>query len=98
MKTNNIHDVNRYLDNFVPITINNSQSNYSHNQAELVLKDFFNKNPVRDFTVQNSGTPDNLSRFMIATFNSPNGKYSVYILMRQKDNGFLIKEIRFLRE
>jgi phosphoglycerol transferase MdoB-like AlkP superfamily enzyme len=98
MKSNRGQGIGRYFDNFVPITINNTQSNYSHNQAELVLKDFFDKNPPKDFTVVNNGAPDNTSRFAIATFNSPNGRYNVYILMRQKDNSYVVKEIRITKD
>ena len=98
IKTNHIQDIGKYLDNFVPITINNSQSNYSHNQAQLVLNDFFSKNPTRDFVLMNSGTPGNTSKFAIADFNTPNGKYNVYILMRQKDNSYVVKEIRINKE
>src|SRR4051812_29117132 len=51
MKTNRLVDMVKYFDNFVPITINNVQSVYGHNQAEIVLQDFFEKNNPHDFTV-----------------------------------------------
>ncbi len=98
VRYNRIGEVGKYLDNFVPITINNKQSNYSQNQAQLVLNDFFSKNPPRDFSVMNSGMPNNTSKFTIADFNTPNGKYNIYILMRQKDNSYVIKEIRINKE
>ena len=98
MKTNRGQGISRYFDAFVPIAINNTQSNYSHNQAEQVLKDFFDKNPQKDFTVITNGSTDNRSRYAIATFTTPNGKYSMYLLMRQKDNSFVVKEIRLTKE
>ncbi len=98
IKSNHIQDVGKYLDNFVPITLNNNQSNYSHNQAQLVLNDFFSKNPPRDLTVMNTGAPNATSKFTIADFNTPNGKYNIYVLMRQKDNSYVIKEIRINKE
>ena len=98
IRANRVQDMSRYFDNFVPITINNNQSNYSHNQAEIVLRDFFDKNPPRDLKVVDNGTPDNSSKFVIANFTSPNGKYVVYVLMRMKNNTYLIKEIRLNKE
>jgi hypothetical protein len=99
MKGNRIADLEKYFDNFVPITINNSQSVYGHNQAEIVLRDFFEKNSPRDFTVMDNGSPNSTSKFMIGTFLTyPNGKYNVYILLKMKDNAFLIQEIRMNKE
>jgi len=98
IRTNRVQDMDKYFDNFVPITINNNQSNYSHNQAQVVLRDFFDKNPPGDLKVVDNGSPDNSSKFAIANFTSANGKYVVYILMRQKGNSYLIKEIRLNRE
>lgn len=98
VKNNRVIDMSRYFDNFVPITINNNQSNYSRNQAELVLHDFFEKNPPQDFKIMDSGSPGNTSKFVIANFHTSNGKYSIYILMRQKENSYVIKEIKLSRE
>lgn len=94
-----IEDMSRYFDNVVPVTLNNSQSIYSRNQAEAILKDFLDKNPPKDFTVMDNGSPNNSSKFMIGSLLSTSGtRYSVYILMKLKDNNYLIQEIRFNKE
>jgi hypothetical protein len=98
IRTNRVKDISRYLDNFVPISINNAQSNYSHNQAELVLRDFFDKNPVRDFKIMETGSPGNASRFAIAGFATNGGRYTMYVMMRPKDNSWVVKEIRISKE
>ncbi len=98
IRNNRVQDISRYFDSFVPITINNSPSNYSHNQAELVLRDFFDKNPPREFVVTDNGTTGNNSLFAIATFKSNSGKYSLYMLMKQKEGTYVVKEIRLTRE
>ena len=99
IKGNRIHDMARYLDNFVPISINNNQSNYSNNQAELVLRDFFDKNVVKEFKVMESGSPAVNSRFAISSFvTNNNARYTIYIMMRQKENTYVVKEIRISKE
>ncbi len=98
LRNNKVQEITHYFDNFVPISINNNASNYSHNQAELVLKDFFEKNPIRDFNVMDTGTPSATSKSMIATFSSTNGKYTLYLLMKQKENNYVIKEIKISKE
>lgn len=94
-----VADISRFLDNVVPITINNNQSIYSRTQAEMVLKDFFSKNNPSDFIVGNSGAGENsASTFAIGDLITSNGKYSVYILLKQKNNSYILAEIRFNKQ
>jgi hypothetical protein len=98
LKNDRVADMVKYFDSFVPITINNTQSIYSHNQAEIVLRDFFEKNNPKDFTVLENGAPDNTSKFVIGRFTTPDGsKYNVYILMRLKGT-FVLQEIKLNKE
>jgi hypothetical protein len=98
IKNDRVADMAQYFDNFVPITINNAQTVYSHNQAQVVLHDFFDKNLPKDFIVSENGSPDNTSKFMIGSFDTQNAKYSVYILMKLKEGAYLIQDFRINKE
>jgi hypothetical protein len=99
IRSNKITDITKYYDNIVPITMNNAQSTYSRSQAEMVLKDFFTKNTPIDLTILNSGTPNPTSKFAIGDLNTSNGKYSIYILLKTKDNtNYLLQELRLNKE
>lgn len=99
IKNNRVTDMVKYFDTFVPLTINNAQSIYSHNQAEVVLKDFFDKNIPKDFTTAENGSPDNNSKFLIGDFDATNGsKFSVYILMKLKDGNFVLQDFRLNKQ
>jgi hypothetical protein len=99
IRSNKIADITKYYDNIVPITMNNVQNTYSRSQAEMVLKDFFTKNTPTDLTILNSGNPNSSSKFAIGDLNTPNGKYSVYILFKLKDNSvYMLQEIRINKE
>jgi len=99
IKNNHVEDMVKYFDNIVPITINNAQSIYSRNQAEVVLKDFFEKNIPKDFQIMDNGSPNNSSKFIIGNLSTPSGtKYSVYILMKLKDSNYLLQEIKMNKE
>jgi len=99
IKNNRVSDMVKYFDNFVPVTINNSQSVYSHNQAEVVLRDFFDKNQPRDFEVMDNGSPDKMSKFLIGKMTDTRSvKYSVYILMKFKDGNYLLQDLRLNKE
>ncbi|MBA3828852.1 MAG: DUF4783 domain-containing protein [Taibaiella sp.] len=98
VRAGKVSDILKYFDDVVPITMNNSQSPYSRTQAEMVLRDFFIRNPPTQFMVMNSGSPDNLNSFVIGKLSTPNGRFGVYILLKQKDNNYVIQEIRLNKE
>jgi hypothetical protein len=99
IRTDRMADMVKYFDVFVPITINNNQQVYSHNQAQIVLQDFFDKNSSKDFTINDNGSPDNNSKFLIGSFTEPTGiKYSVYILLKMKNGDYMLQEIRLNKE
>lgn len=99
IKNNRIEDMSKYFDNIVPVTINNTQTIYSRNQAEVVLKDFFDKNLAKDFLIMDNGSPNATSKFIIGTLLTPAGtKYNVYILIKQKDSNYYLQDIRLNKE
>lgn len=99
IRNGRVEELTRYFDNFVPITLNNNQSIYSRNQAEAVLKDFLEKNPPRDFTVMDNGSPNASSKFMIGSLTSNGGThFNVYVLMKLKETTYLIQEVRFNKD
>jgi len=99
IKNNRIEDMSKYFDNIVPVTINNNQTIYSRNQAEIVLKDFFERNTPKDFLILDNGSPNSGSKFIIGSLITPGGmKYNVYILMKQKGLDYYLQEIRLNKE
>ena len=99
IKNNRVADIAKYFDNFVPVTINNNQAIYSRNQAEVVLRDFFDKNTPKNFNIQDNGSPDNTSKFLIGNFDATNGgKFNVYILIKMKDGNYILQEIKLNKE
>jgi len=100
IKNDRIADMAQYFDNFVPVTINNIQQVYSHNQAHVVLQDFFDKNNPKDFLIMDNGSHDNNTKFLIGTFiaTANNTKYIVYILMKTKNGEYFFQEIRLNKE
>lgn len=99
VKNDRVTDIFKYFDNFVPLTINNAQSMYSRNQAEVVLKDFFDKNIPKEFDVTDNGSPDNTSKFIIGNLTATNAiKYNVYILIKLKDGNYIVQDLRFNKE
>jgi hypothetical protein len=94
MKTGNAMLVARYFDQAVEINLPDKGGSYSKSQAEIVLKDFFDNNPVKGFEVihkgQNAG-----SQFCIGTLLTRNGSFRTTIFMKQKGDIQVLQELRF---
>lgn len=96
VRTGNVTGMGKYFDKVVAITINNNQASYSGAQAEIILKDFFNKNAVKDFkVVQSSANAGPKTKYAIGNLITANGDYQLYVVMKILDNKFILREIRF---
>ena len=100
MRSGNANQLSRYFDSRVDISLPGKSDNYSKSQAEMILKDFFAKNVVKEFVVMQNGTaPNKDSRYAIGNLNTSNGTYQLYILLKLNKDGtaFVLHEIRFER-
>ncbi|MBN9482859.1 MAG: hypothetical protein BGO70_08280 [Bacteroidetes bacterium 43-93] len=95
IRNGNVTMITKYLDNTVAITMSNNQSIYSKAQAEIVLRDFFTKNPVKQFTVRQGGPSGTSAKYAVGALETSNGTFQVYLVMNLKDDNFLLREIRF---
>lgn len=94
MKSGNAAQVARFFDNSVEISMPDKSNSFSKTQAEIVLKDFFNNNPVKGFEVIHKGENAG-SQYCIGTLVTKNGSFRTTIFMKQKGNAQVLQELRF---
>jgi Domain of unknown function (DUF4783) len=94
LKNGDAAQIARYFDNTVEITMPDKSNNYSKNQAEVVLKDFFTTNGVKTFEVIHKGENAG-SQYCIGTLVTKNGSFRTTVFMKQKSDKQLLQEIRF---
>ena len=94
MKSGNAAQVARFFDNSVEISMPDKSNSFSRTQAEIVLKDFFNNNPVKGFEVIHKGENAG-SQYCIGTLVTKNGSFRTTIFMKQKGNAQVLQELRF---
>jgi len=97
MKSGNASGVTKYFDSYVDITIDDKGSNYSRSQGELIFKDFFSNNGVKNFDLKHKGNNDN-GDYCIGTLQTKNGNYRATVYMRLKGNKLVIQDIRIKQE
>ncbi|WP_111668793.1 DUF4783 domain-containing protein [Algoriphagus litoralis] len=90
-------DLARYFDSSISMNVNGQQGEYSKNQAELVIRDFFKKNPSQGFSLifQNEN-PGSLSTY-IGEYASNQGRFKVFIKVSQNSSGFRIYSLDFVK-
>ncbi len=94
IKNGDASQLSKYFDNTIEITLADKSNSYSKSQAELVLKDFFNNNGVKDFEIVHKG--DNTgAQFIIGTLKTKNGEYRTTIYMKKNGDRQLLQELRF---
>lgn len=97
VRSANVPAIAKYFDKFVTITINSNQSVYSKTQGEMVLKDFFAKNPIKELVVMQQGATSggNDSKYVIGNLVTNNGSYRLYVVLKHKENIYILQEMRF---
>ena len=94
IKNGSVSQLSKYFDNTIEITLTDKVNTYSKSQGELVLKDFFSNNEVKDFEIVHKGENGG-AQFIIGTLNTKNGEYRTTIYMKQKGDKQLLQELRF---
>lgn len=99
LKAGNSSGLARYFDSYIDITMPEKSNNYSKSQAELVLKDFFSNNGVRNFEVKHKGDNEgNNGQYCIGTLLTKNGNFRVNVFMRSKNDRMVVQEIRIQQQ
>lgn len=94
MRSGNINQLSRYLDTRVDISLPEKSDTYSKSQAEMIIRDFFNTNVVRNFLVKHKGENSGLE-FCIGVLQTRNGDYRTTLFIKQKGDRLLLQELRF---
>ncbi|HMI77196.1 MAG TPA: DUF4783 domain-containing protein [Ferruginibacter sp.] len=94
MKTGNSSEVAKFFDNTVELNMPGKSNSYSKSQAELVLKDFFTSNTVKNFEIIHKGENSG-SQYCIGTLVTKAGSFRTTIFMKQKGDKQVLQEITF---
>lgn len=82
----------------VELNLPGSEGLYSKAQAELILKDFFQKNAPKNFTAKHGGESKDGAKFNIGTLETSSGNYRTYFFLKKEGELLLIKELRIEKE
>jgi len=90
------HRIAGYFDAKVNLALSNQEDVYSKAQAELLIKDFFTRNPAKSFTLLHKGSSKEGSLFAVGTLTCINNKsFRVSYVMKSVKGVNTIQELRF---
>lgn len=98
IRSGNASAISQYFDATIDLTILEKESIYSRQQAQMVLQDFFNKNPVSSFSIIHRGSSAQGSSYGIGKLTAGGQSFRVYYFVKQKGEGYFIQEMRFERQ
>jgi hypothetical protein len=101
LKSGNSRDLARHFNNNIELIVESENVEFdkvSNTQAELILKNFFQKNPAKDFNYVHQGSSPEGAQYSTGTYQAQNGKYLVYIVLKQFGGKYMIDRIDFRRE
>lgn len=95
LRSGDSKQVSTFFGNTLDMTISNQEDVYSKAQAELILKDFFSKNPPKSFIVNHKGSSKEGTLYAIGTLLTANGKsFRTSFYLKSSGGKYLLQELR----
>jgi|ERR1017187_6265991 hypothetical protein len=97
IKTGNASNVAKFFPANIDLKVPPNKENlYSKAQAELILKDFFGKNPVKLFSIIHKSVSKNGDVSVIGSYETASGKkFRTYSLFKKEGNKLTFQQLRF---
>ena len=88
----------KFLQDNVTLNINNTLSDYSKNQAEQILRDFFRKNPCKEFEVLHQDESADKTWHFIGQYLGDGASFKVLVKGAKQDGKLTVSHIEFTKE
>ncbi len=96
-KTGNSKELVKHFNSNVELVILENEDVYSKTQAEMILRDFFDKYPPKNFAILHQGGK-NGSKYAIGDLTTSKGNFRVYFLLKKTEDSYLIHQLRIEKE
>jgi len=95
IRSGNSRELAKYFSSSVEVSLTEKDGSFSKAQAEMVMKDFFAKNPPVSFTVNQQGSSTGGSQFMIGSYKCGSKVFRTYLLFKPVNGQLFIQQIEF---
>ena len=99
LRSGNAQQVSNFFQGNIDMTILTQEGMYSKAQAEVILKDFFSKNPPKSFSILHKGTSKEGSLYAIGNLETATGEiFRTYFFIKSVAGKNIIQELRIEKE
>ena len=92
IRAGNAKELSKHFNKNIDLTIPGNEGVYSQVQAEMILKDFFDKHPIKSFSILHKGTSKDGARYAIGNLITEKGSFRTYFYMKKKSDKYYIHE------
>ncbi|MBD2769330.1 DUF4783 domain-containing protein [Hymenobacter sp. BT664] len=98
MRNGSSRELSQYFSPTVEVGFDGDKQSYNATQAELVIKNFFAKNPPSSFDFIHQGESKEGIQYAIGRYTSANGTYRVFVKLKPSREAPLIDTLDFTKE
>lgn len=98
IRSGNPKNISAYFIDNIDLKVIDQEDVYSKQQAEMILKNFFTKHPVKAFSMAHKSVEKNGSQYIIGTLETTNGKFRIYFLIKTTGAKTLIQQFKIENE
>jgi hypothetical protein len=93
-RVGNHKELSRHFDSKVDMVILSKENSYSKAQAEVIIKDFFDKNRITGFQVIHQGRSRDGAQYVIGSLTTASGQYRTYVLVKGEGDKGRVQQLR----
>ncbi len=98
IKSSDAEALSTYFYTNIDLSLPDANGVFSKDQSTQLLKNFFSTHHVSNFKVKHNGSSRKGTFYIIGDIETQNGKFSIYYLMRQKKDEYLIHQFQIQTE
>ena len=98
IRSGNPKNISKFFIEHIDMKMIDKEDVYSKQQAEMILKDFFDKHIVKTYTVAHKSEPKNGSQYVIGALETSSGKFRTYFLIKTTGDKTLVQQFRIENE
>lgn len=98
LRNGSSRELSQYFAPTVEIGFDGDRQSYNSTQAELVMKDFFSKNPPSSFEFIHQGQSGEGIQYAISRYTGRSGTYRVFVKLKPTRGAPLVDTLEFTKE
>ncbi len=98
LKSTSSKELSKFLHTRVEIILDNNRKEYSINQAEIVLKDFFQRQPSSETEFIHDGNSAGGMIYAIGSYKSGNTNYRLMVRAKKYKTVYKVYRLEFTKE